>query len=334
LTVKLEITHRAFLIAAGLLLFASFAEAQPAAGKIQQIGFVTTSGSPDKPSPFVDGIKSRLRDLGLVEGRNYTVVVEYGEGKLDRMAGLVEKLIRQRVDVLVLTNNVAIAHAKAATNTIPVVMLTTLDPIAAGYVDSLSRPGGNLTGVSLLTRDLSVKRVEIMKELIPKLSRLAILWDPEGPGPIVAFRQYEAAAKEFGLRIQSLELRGPNPNVESAFRAAKEGRAQAMIVVTNPTVNQEQSRIVDLASAAKVPAMFEVSDFVTAGGLLSYGASVPDARRVLATYVDRILKGVRPGDLPIQQASSFELAINLKTARAISLTIPQAVLLRAARVVE
>jgi putative ABC transport system substrate-binding protein len=323
-------TRRQFLVSAVLLLAAMRAGAQPAK-RLPKIGFASSTGD---SAGAIDEIKRSLRDIGYVEGRDYAVEIGYAEGKLDRIPSIVDKLVQQNVDVLVLTTNVAIIEAKQATRSIPIVMLTTVDPVAAGYVASLARPGANITGITLLSRDLSAKRVELLREMIPGLARVAVLWDPEGPGPVIAFREYEAAAKKLGIRVQSLRLRGTASDVEGALRSAREERANALIVVTNPLVNHLRPRIIERANAARIPTVFESAEFVSAGGLLSYGASTADMYTGVATYVDRILKGARPGDLPIQQPAKFDVVINLKTARMIGLQVPQSLLLRAARVIE
>jgi len=257
----------------------------------------------------------------------------YGEGKLDRMPSLVNELVKQKVDVLFLENQVAIGAAKKTTKTIPIVMVSSVDPVMAGHVDSLSRPGGNITGLSQLSRDLSAKRVELLKETVPKMSRLAILWDPEGPGPRIAFKEYETAARAFKLNLQSLELRAPKPNIENAFQAAKAERADALILVANPLTGVHRQALVELAIRNHLPSMCEGVGFVESGGLMSYGANSADLFRRAATYVDKILKGTKPADLPVEQPTKFEMVINLKTAKQIGLTIPPNVLARADKVI-
>lgn len=307
---------------------------QPRVAKIPRIGFVLSGGSASGSSRLSPEMERSLRDLGYVEGRDYQAEILNAEGRLDRIPGLVETLVQHKVDLIVLTSNVAIAAAKKATRSIPIVMITTIDPVAAGYVGSLARPGANITGLAMLTRELSGKRIELLKEMLPGIERLAILWDAGGPGPVVAFRNYEAAAKSVRLRLQSLQIRGPNPDLAGAFAAAKRERAEVLIVVTNPLVVQHRVAIMDLAKSHRLPTMCEVEADVSAGGLVSYAANSLEAHRGIASFVDRILKGARPGDLPIEQPSNFELIVNLKTARAIGLAIPQSLLLRANQVIE
>ncbi len=321
-------------VSAGLLGLASAAKARQADGKIPRIGIIFSTGSPASPNPLLETFKQELRDLGRVEGQGFLIEARYAEGKPNRIPGIVDELIQQNVDIIVATNNVAIIAAKKATKTIPIVMVTTIDPVAAGYVDSLARPGANITGLALLTRDLSAKRVELLKEVLPKMVHVAVLWDPDGPGPIVAFKAYESAAREFKLRLLSLEVRGPNPDFNGVFQTAGEGRADTLIVVTSPLVSQHRTRIVELANTHRLPAMYEDSGYVSAGGLLSYAANSSDTYRRAASYVDRILKGAKPGDLPIEQPTRFELVVNLKSAKALRLAIPRSVMLRADRVIE
>ena len=329
--------RRRFLLCSGVYVLAAalpLARAQQPGKKIPRIGFVLSSGSPASASPFIVEIKRKLGELGYVEGRDYLVEAQYSEGRLERMPGLVDRLVQQKVDLIVINSNVAIRAAMKATQTIPIVMVTSIDPVAAGYVGSLARPGANITGLAMLTRDLSAKRIELLKQMLPRMERLAVLWDTDGPGPLVAFKAYEAAGRKLRLHIQSLEVRGSDPDFVGAFRAAKEGRADAVIVVMNPLINHHQLQIIELAQRARLPAMYEDSQNVGMGGLLSFGANVQEMYRGVASYVDRILKGARPSDLPIEQPTSFELVVNLKTARALGLTLPQALLRRADRVIE
>ena len=329
-----RVRRRQVLLAAAALLVLPLSNAQPPAKRLPRIGFVLSAGSAAASSKLNEELGRRFRDLGYVEGRDYQVEILNAEGRLDRIPGLVDRLVQQKVDVIVLTNNVAIAAARKATQTIPIVMVTTIDPVAAGYVASLARPGANITGLAMLTRDLSGKRIELLKEMLPGMDRVAILWDADGPGPVIAFKNYEAAAKGFKLRLQSLRIHGPDPDLAGAFAAAKRESADALIVVRNPLVDQHRVRIMDLAKTHRLPAMCEGSEDVSAGGLASYAASSIEVLRGIASFVDLILKGARPGDLPIEQPSNFEFVVNLKTARAIGLAIPQAFLLRVDRVIE
>jgi putative ABC transport system substrate-binding protein len=242
--------------------------------------------------------------------------------------------VQLKVDVLIITSSPGVRAAKQATKTIPVVILTQADPVAAGLIDSLARPGGNLTGVSSLSRDLSGKRLELLKEVVPKLSRVGVLWDTADPtSASIGFKEYEAAALALKIQLQSVEIRGPNPNLDGAFQAAVKGRASALITIRNPLTNRYQKQIVDLAIKNRLPSMYERSDYVEAGGLLSYSSNDADSYQRLAYYVDRILKGAKPADLPVEQPTDFDLVINLKTAKQIGLTIPPNVLARADKVI-
>jgi len=246
----------------------------------------------------------------------------------------VAELVQLKVDVLVSPTSSAIRAAKQATKTIPIVMVTTLDPVAAGLVDSLARPGGNVTGLTRLTRDLSGKRLELLKEAIPGVSRVGILWStPDAPGPTTGFQVYEAAGRAVKIPLQSLEVRGPNPDLDGAFRDAAKGRVSALVTTRSPLLVTYPKRIAELAIKNRLPSMHEGSDFVEAGGLMSYATNQAESYKRAATYVDKILKGAKPADLPVEQPMKFEFVINLKTAKQIGLTVPPNVLVRADRVI-
>lgn len=316
-------------------ILASFhlAEAQQP-GKIPRIGLIASTGAPGSPSPLFEAFRLALRDLGYVEGKNILMEYRYAEGRLDRMPALVNDLVQQKVDVILAVNNVVIRAAKKATKTIPIVIISSVDPVDAGYVESFAHPGGNITGLSNLARDLSAKRVELLKEVLPKMTRVAILWDTAGPGPAIALKEYEAAARAFNLELRSLDVRGPNPDFEKAFQAAKAARAEAVIVVRNPLMGQHAKQVFDLANKYRLPSMTEERRYVEAGGLISYGVNAADLYRSAAAYVDEILKGAKPANLIIKQPTEFELFINLKTAQQLGLTIPKQVMIRASEVIE
>ena len=304
--------------------------------KIPRIGYVSGQGDPKAPGPLVEGFRQGLRDLGYVEGKNILVEYRYTvEGGVDRVPGLVTELVQLKVDVLVATSTSAIRAAKQATKTIPIVMVSPTDPVAAGFVDSLARPGGNITGVVRLSRELSGKRLELLKEAVPRISRIGVLWDGSAaPGPAIAFKEYEAAARSLKLEFQSLEVRGPHPDLDGAFQAAAKGRVNALIVVENSTVDRQSKRIVDFTIKNRLPSVWEGREFVEAGGLMSYSSDDPANYRRAATYVDKILKGAKPAELPVEQPTKFELVINLKTAKQIGLTIPPNMLARADTVIK
>jgi putative ABC transport system substrate-binding protein len=315
------------------MLFAlSFpAEAQQL-GKVPRIGFLPPSGDSNNPGPQVEALRRGLGDLGYIEGKNILIEYRYMEGMSDRIPSLVAELMQLKVDVLVVAPLQAIRAAKQATKTIPIVMVTTVDPVAAGLVDSLARPGGNVTGLTRLTRELSAKRLELLKEVVPGISRVGVLWEAS-PGGTIGFKEYEAAAPALKIQLQSLEVRGPNPDLEGAFQAAAKGRANALITIRSVLLLSYPKRIADLAIQNRMPSMSEGSVFVEAGSLVSYAASDAESFRRAAYYVDRILKGTKPADLPVEQPTKFELVINLKTAKQIGLTIPQWVLTRADKVI-
>jgi len=307
------------------------AHAQPQT-KIPRIGYVSGTGDATNQGPYVEALRQGLRDLGYVEGKN--IVIEYrgAEGKSERFQSLVTELVELKVDVLVLTIG-ALRAAKQATKTIPIVMVTQVDPVATGLVDSLARPGGNITGLATLQRDLSGKRLELLTEVVPGLARVGVLGDPDGQTGATGFKDYEAAARTLKIRIQSLDVHGPNPDLEAAFRKAVKGRVNAVVTITNNRLFRNSKRITDLALKNRLPSMYEGSTWVEGGGLMSYSANDLELFRRAAVYVEKILKGIKPADLPVEQPMKFEFVINLKTAKALNLTIPQSVLFRADKVI-
>jgi putative ABC transport system substrate-binding protein len=320
----------------GAVTVASFcpAEAQQASKNPPRIGFISSTGTPGSSSHLFEAFRLGLHDLGYVEAKNVLIEHRYAEGRLDRMPALVNDLVQGKVDVIVAVNNVVIRAAKEATKTIPIVMISSVDPVAAGYVESFARPGGNITGLANLGRDLSAKRVELLKEVFPKMSRVAILWDAAGPGPAIAFKEYEAAARAFTLDFRSLEVLGPKPDFAGAFQRAKTLHADALVVVGNPLINHYAKQVFELATKNRLPSMTEGTHYVKAGGLISYGANLADLYRRAATYVDAILKGAKPANLLVEQPREFEIFINLKTAKQLGIEIPRRVLLRANEVIE
>jgi len=310
------------------------AEAQQTSKAIPRIGFISSTGTAEKPSPLYGAFRLGLSELGYVEGKNILIESRYAEGRLDRMPALVSDLVHEKIDILVAPNNVVIRAARQATKTIPIVMLTTVDPVAAGYVKSFAQPGENITGLANLSRDLSAKRVELLKEVLPKVSRVAVLWDAAGPGPAIAVKEYEAAARAFKIDFRSLEVRGPNPDINGAFQTAKSARVEALIVVGNALIYQHVKQIFDLATKNRLSSMTEEGRFVKAGGLISYGASLTDLYRRAAGYVVEILKGAKPGDLPVKLPAKFEIFINLRTAQELGVVIPQHVLVQADKVMK
>jgi putative ABC transport system substrate-binding protein len=324
----------AVTLCAMLFAVCAFAEAQQQ-GKVPRVGYLTGTREPtrDVPDANRDAFRQGLRDLGYFEGKNIQVEYRYGAGRTDRAVILAAELVKLKVDVIVAIPQPGILAAKNVTKTIPIVMVINQDPVATGIIDSLARPGGNITGVSRLTRELSGKRFELVKEIIPTLSRVGALVDVGSPTARNAFKDYEVAASALKIQLQSLEVRGPNPNFEGAFQVAGKQRVGALITLRNVLLIDNRKRIAQLANQNRMPSMSEGSVFVEAGILASYSSDENDSFRRAATYVDKILKGARPADLPVEQPTKFEFIINLKTAKQIGLTIPPNVLARADRVI-
>jgi len=328
------IGHQKFLWLSTALLLAFVGVAEPQQSKeIPRIGYVSGTGDPSNPGPYVEALRQGLRDLGYVEGKNIVIEFRGAEGKLDRIQGIVAELVQLKVDVLILPILPAIRAAQQATKTIPIIMVTNLDPVAAGIADSLARPGGRITGLATFQRDLSGKRLELLSEVVPRISRVGILRDADGAMSAMGFKDYEAAARGLKIQLQSLEVHGSNLDLDGAFQAAAKGGANAVITITDAALLRNSNRIANLATKNRLPSMYEGRTWVEAGGLISYSADDLDAYRRAATYVDKILKGAKPADLPIEQPTKFELVINLKTAQRIGLIIPPHVLARADRVI-
>jgi putative ABC transport system substrate-binding protein len=301
--------------------------------KIPRVGYVSGSGDASNPGPLVEAFRQGLRDLGYIEGKNILVEYRYAAGKLDPIPSIVAELVQLNVDVIVAAALPAIRAAKQTTKTIPIVMVTTQDPVAAGIVDSLARPGGNITGLTRLTRELRGKRLELLKEVLPRVSRVGVLVDANITELAPAFEDYETAASALKIQLQSLGVRGSNPDFEGAFQAAAKARVSALITVNTSLFNRYPKRIADLAIKTRLPSMYEASDFVEAGGLMSYASNDAGNFKRAAVYVDKILKGTKPADLPVEQPTKFEFVINLKAAKQIGLTIPPNVLARADKVI-
>jgi len=317
------------------LLFAlSFPVEAQQAKKVPRIGYVSASGGSGTPDARFEVFRQGLRDLGYIEGKNILLEIRYAEGKPERFPSLVTELVELKVDALLLTTLPGIRTAKQATKTIPIVIITAQDPVATGIVDSLAHPGGNITGLTRLTRDLSGKRLELLKEVIPEISRVGVLWDEDDLGSGIAFKEYEAAARALKIQLQSLQVRGPNPDLEGALETAVKSRVNGLINVRSPMLNRHHKRIAGLAISKRLPSMCEGSDEAEVGCPISYSSNDFENYRRAAYYVDKILKGAKPADLPIEQPTKFELVINLKTAKQIGLTIPPSVLYRADKVIK
>jgi putative ABC transport system substrate-binding protein len=316
-----------------LLAFAVIAEAQQAK-KVHRIGYLSNTDSATE-SARSEGIRLALRDLGYIEGQNIAIEYRYSEGKRERAPELAAGLVRLKVDIIVIAGgNRIILAAKNATKTIPIVMTGGgTDPVEAGYVESLARPGGNLTGLTTLVAELGGKRLELLKEAVPKLARVAVLYDPASPNNVLELKEVQTAAGALKLTIQPWEVRDAD-SFDRIFAAIGKQRPDGLYVISSPLMNANRERIANFAIKSRLPSVFSDKATVDAGGLMFYGADLAHIYRRVATYVDKILKGAKPADLPVEQPTKFELVINLKTAKQIGLTIPQKVLGRADRVIK
>jgi putative ABC transport system substrate-binding protein len=302
---------------------------QPA--RIFRIGILLPA-SASSYSAWVEAFRQRLRELGYVEGKNILIEYRYTEGKYERLPDLAAELVRLKVDVIVTTGRAVLA-AKKASPTIPIVFAAALDPVGGGLVSSLARPGGNITGLSVMAPDLDGKRLELLKEAFPKVARVAFLWEPGSRGGNLPLTEMEAVAKALGVKLQSLEVRSLD-DFDGAFARAKREGAQALITFSRPLVNTQQRQVLDFAAKNRLPAIYHTSEFVEAGGLMSYAPNFTDLFRRAADFVDKILKGTKPAEIPVEQPIKFEFVINLKTAKQIGVTIPPNVLVRADRVIK
>jgi len=296
------------------------------------MGFIGTTSASELASR-VEALRAGLRDLGYVEGKNIAIEFRWADGKYERLPGLAAELVRLKVDVIVTQGTPATQAAMRATTTIPIVMLGTGDPLRTGLVASLSRPGGNVTGLTQLAPELAGKRLQLLKETVPNVSRVAFLWNPANAVQIPYFKEMQAAARLLSLTLQSVEVRAPQ-EFESAFAGMMRERPDALIMTGDGAHRLRLPWIVDFAAKRRLPVMYQVKEYVDAGGLMSYGASLPDLSRRGALYVDKILKGAKPSDLPVEQPTKFELVVNLKTAKALGITIPPSILVRAEKVIE
>ena len=302
--------------------------------KMPRLGYVSGTGDATNQGPYVEALRQGLRQLGYVEGKNYLIEYRGAEGNLERVPTLVNEFVELKVDVVIAPFPPAIRAAKQATKTIPIVMVASVDPVATGLVESLAHPGGNITGISTLSEELSGKRLELLKEVVPRMSRVGVLLDIESPSSLRNLKEYETASRPLKIQIQSLEVQGINPDLKNAFQTATKTRVGAMITITNANLVLQQKHIADLAIKNRLPSMYHGSTWVDAGGLMSYSTDELGAFRRAASFVDKILKGTNPADLPVEQSTKFELAINLKTAKALNLTIPALVLMRADKMIK
>ena len=319
------------LVALGILTAPFGGEAQEP-GKAPRVGFLGPRSRTDG-QPFVAAFLQGLRELGWVEGQNIVIEYRFAEGRLERLPDLAAELVRLKVDAILATSTPPAVAAKNATRTIPIVMATSADPVGSGLVASLARPGGNVTGLSFsVGLDVVGKELELLKETVPNVRRVAVLSNPGNPGNVLALGTVKTTARSLGVQLQILEARGPN-EFEAAFAEMARERAGALLVMPDAVFGFHRVPLQDLVAKSRLPAMYGLREHTEAGGLMSFAVDLRDGLRRSATYVDKILKGARPADLPIEQPTKFELVINLKTAKALGLTIPPSVLVRAAEVI-
>jgi putative tryptophan/tyrosine transport system substrate-binding protein len=320
----------AVILALSIALGPLAAEAQQA-GKVYRIGYLS-NGNPTTSVPFVDAFRQGLRELGWVEEQNISIEYRWADGNLERLPALASDLLKTPFDVILVAGGPAVRAARQATRTVPIVSAIMSDPVAAGFAASLARPGGNITGSAVQFDALATKQLQILKEMVPKTARVAILFDRATVNEVLV-KAIEPAARTLGLKGRVFEIRDV-PDIESAFRTARAERLDAVYVSPSPTFSRHKGRLAELAVKHRLPTIYEDKSYVEVGGLMSYGPSFIGLFRRAASYVDRIFKGAKPGDLPIEQPTKFELVINLKTAKALGLTIPPSVLGRADHVIE
>src|SRR5262245_21808174 len=324
---SLAVAPLALLLLAGPLA----TEAQQPA-RVPVVAYFSPTSDASRGPAFLS-FKQGLREMGWVEGQNISVESRWAENNYDRLPALAADLVRLKVDVIVTGGVPAIRAAQQATRTIPIVMGLVEDPVASGLVASLGRPGGNITGLSMMAPDLVGKQMELLKGVVPKVSRMALLWNPANPGNILQSREAESAARALEVQLQALEVRSPE-EIAGAFAAMARERAGALVVLQDATLTNQARKIAEFAAEGSLPAMYARREQPDVGGLMSYGPSIPEMFRRAATFVDKILKEAKPADLPVEQPTKFELVINLKTAKALGLTSPQSILTRADEIIQ
>jgi putative tryptophan/tyrosine transport system substrate-binding protein len=328
---KIETPKLVWLVALAIAFVTGRAEVQAQQAKISRIGLLG-GASASANTGRIEAFRQGLRDLGYVEGKSIIIEQRWADGQLDRLPSLAAELLQLKSDIIVSAGPTVTRAAKKAV-TIPIVMSFDDDPVGSGFVASLARPGGNITGLSSLSPELSGKQLELLKEIIPRLSRVAVLGSLTHPGTAQSLKEIELAAEAFKLQHQYLDVREPT-DIATAFGAASKGRVDALVVLTSVVTNSHRQQIVELTLKHRLPAIYYTAEWVEAGGLMTYGASFTDLFRRAATYVDRILKGAKPAELPVEQPKKFEFTVNLKAAKLIGLTIPQKVLARADKVIK
>ena len=327
---KKEVT--VLTLCALLLALSAPAEAQQQLKKLHRIGILLV-GSSSFYSAWIDVFRQGLKELGYIEGKNIAIEYRYAEGKADRLPALAAELVGLKVEIVFTSSTPSVLAVKKATSTIPIVFVSISDPVASGLVTSLARPGGNITGLSIVAVELSGKRLELLKEAVPSVTRVAFIWNSANPAQAPQWGEAQAAAQALGLQLQSLEVRSAN-DFDSAFEAALKERVQALITTPEALFGTHLKRIVEFAAKNRLPTMYGNPQFVDAGGLMSYAPDYTVQYRRAAIYVDKILKGSKPADLPVEQPTKFEFIINLKAAKQIGLTIPPNVLARADKVIK
>ena len=325
---KLVIALGAGMVAAPL---ATLSQQQ---GKVWRVGFLSAAAGDSRSMPRVQAIRDGLRDYGYVEGSNLQLELRWADGKLDRLPSLAAELVALKVDAIVVVGTSGTAAALAATRTIPIIMATSSDPVADGHAASLAHPGGNVTGLSSMSAELGAKRIQLLKEVFPKLSRsLAVMWNSTVSGMRARFEEARSAAPKLGLDVRSIEVRDLN-ELESAFATLSKEPPEALVLIADPFTASQRKRIIEFMATRHIPTVYDSSDFADAGGLMTYGPDITAQFRRTAYFVDRIVKGAKASDLPIEQPVQFELVINLKTARALGLKIPNSLLVQATKVIE
>jgi putative ABC transport system substrate-binding protein len=322
----------ALILALSVTLAPLGADAQQPA-KIPRVG-VLQPGTPASATHLFEAFKQAMREQGYVEGQHVVFEHRFGDFKPERISAVAAELVRLKVDVIVTGTDMGIAATKQQTRTIPIVMVNSTDPVETGFVASLARPGANITGLSSMSPELSGKRLELLRDVVPGLSRVAIIWNPDVRGAVLDYRETVGAARSLRLQLQSVEVSRAD-DLDSAFSAVTKGRAEALIVISpSPIAFANRSRIATFARTTRLPSIYATKEFVDAGGLMAYGTIAGSQWRRAATYVHRILQGAKPSELPVEQPTAFELTINLKTAKELGLTIPQSLLLRADQVID
>jgi putative ABC transport system substrate-binding protein len=322
----------AVMLVLSLTLSLLAAEAQENAKKAR-VGVLLLTPRVGAGGTYIEALRGGLRELGYVEGQNLLLEIRSAEGSPDRLSGLATEILSTQPDVLVTAGSEAILTLKRATAVVPIIMATVMDPVALGIAPSLAKPGGNLTGLAILSLELTSKRLQLLREAVPPLSRVGVLWNPDNPGNLLVLKEVQTAAHALGLRWQAFAAQGPD-KIAVAFEAIVGARCNGILAIEDSVLFSHLTRIVEFAARHRLPAMYAFRQFADAGGLMSYGPNTPDSFRRAAVYVDKILRGAKPGDLPIEQPTKFELVINVKTAKALRLTIPRTLLQRADQVIE